>query len=51
MLENCDLLIHWFTENRGIVHPKVTPVPIGLANFRQLNETNAELERLEPFLR
>ena len=27
-------IIHWFTQNLLFKHPKVTPIPIGLQNFR-----------------
>lgn len=29
---NDEKIIHWFGQNVNIIHPKVTPVPIGIAN-------------------
>jgi hypothetical protein len=30
-LEN-DIIIHWFSQNANVVHPKLTPIPIGIGN-------------------
>jgi hypothetical protein len=30
-LEN-DKIIHWFSQNANVAHPKLTPIPIGIAN-------------------
>ena len=29
---NSDKLVHWFAQNASITHPKLTPIPIGIAN-------------------
>lgn len=29
---NNEKIIHWFSQNANVVHPKLTPIPIGIAN-------------------
>ena len=41
-------VIHWFSENAPITHPKLTPIPIGFANWNWNNTGNLDL--VEPFL-
>ncbi len=42
-----DHLLHWFSVNVDRVHPKLSPVPIGIMDSRQAHESRVDYSRVE----
>ena len=49
-----DLLLHWFSQNPGRKHPKLSGIPIGLTDRRKVaidGALNGDLSKVEEYLR